>query len=336
MRQGRDVAALPVPPDIAQQAVDWWLLLMTADAGAVQRAAWAAWCAADPLHAQAWERIAQVNAQLSGLVAPQQAGLARATLAPTRVPRAARRRAVQALALLVFGGGAAWQLEQSAPWQRLRADARTPRGERRRMVLEDGTQLVLNGGSALHIAYGAQQRRLRLIEGEMLIATAADARAFIVETAAGQAQALGTRFVVRADDDGSTRVSVFEGAVRLRPRESPGAAQVLQAGQQAVFGAQRISAPTPVHEESTAWVDGLLIARGMPLGEMLQALQPYSEAALVCAPEVAGLRMSGSYPLDDMARVLVTLDSLPELRVRRRARWWGGEQVLLEAANSSR
>ncbi|WP_235033948.1 FecR domain-containing protein [Pantoea sp. 18069] len=321
-----------MPPVVAQQAVDWWLQLMGADASAAQRAAWQAWCAADPLHAQAWERIQQVNQQLSGWVAPQQAGLARATLAPTRARRAARRRVVQALALLVFGGGAAWQLEQSAPWQRLRADARTPRGVRRRMVLQDGTQLVLNGGSALNVDYSPQQRRLRLLEGEMLITTAADARAFVVETAAGEAQALGTRFVVRAGDDGSTRVGVFDGAVRLRPRQSPGDAQVLQAGQQAVFGVQRVSVLTPVHEDSAAWTDGILIARGMPLAEMLQALQPYSTATLVCAPEVAGLRMSGSYPLDDMGRVLATLHSLPELQVRRLTRWWGREEVLLEPA----
>lgn len=329
-----DGAQFPVPSAVAQQAVDWWLALMAADASEAQRQAWQAWCAADPLHARAWERIQQVNEQLSELVAPQQAGLARATLAPTR--SAARRRALQAVALLVFGGGAAWQLEQSAPWQRLRADARTPRGERRRMLLQDGTQLVLNGGSTLHIDYSARQRRLRLLEGEMLVTTAADARALVVETAAGEAQALGTRFVVRAGDDGSTRVGVFEGAVRLRPRQSPGQAQVLQAGEQAVYDALRISAATSVNEDSTAWVDGILIARGMPLAEMLQALQPYSMAALVCAPEVAGLAMSGSYPLDDMARVLVTLGSLPELQVRRVTRWWGREEVRLEAASAAR
>lgn len=268
-------------------------------------------------------------------MAPQQAGLARATLAPTRARSAARRRALQAVALLVFGGGAAWQLEQSTPWQRLRADARTPHGERRRMLLQDGTQLVLNGGSTLHIDYSARQRRLRLLEGEMLITTAADARALVVETAAGEAQALGTRFVVRAGDDGSTRVGVFEGAVRLRPRQSPGQAQVLQAGEQAVFDALRISAATGVNEDSTAWIDGILIARGMPLAEMLQALQPYSTATLMCSPEVAGLAMSGSYPLDDMARVLVTLGSLPELNVRRVTRWWGREQVLIEGASAA-
>lgn len=329
-----DGAQFPVPSAVAQQAVDWWLALMAADASEAQRQAWQAWCAADPLHARAWERIQQVNEQLSELVAPQQAGLARATLAPMR--SAARRRALQAVALLVFGGGAAWQLEQSAPWQRLRADARTPRGERRRMLLQDGTQLVLNGGSTLHIDYSARQRRLRLLEGEMLVTTAADARALVVETAAGEAQALGTRFVVRAGDDGSTRVGVFEGAVRLRPRQSPGQAQVLQAGEQAVYDALRISAATSVNEDSTAWIDGILIARGMPLAEMLQALQPYSMAALVCAPEVAGLAMSGSYPLDDMARVLVTLGSLPELQVRRVTRWWGREEVRLEAASAAR
>jgi len=325
-----------VPPGVARSAIQWWLRQQEAggEMPEPQRRAWQAWRTADPLHEQAWQKIAAVNQRLAGLAAPQQAAIARAALAP-RGP--ARRRAAQTLAVLAFGAGVAWQVEQRAPWRSWVADVRTARGERRRLVLEDGTQLVLNGASALDIDYGEPVRRLRLLEGEVLITTAPDrrqpARPFIVQTAAGQAQALGTRFAMRALAGGGTWVGVFQGAVRLTPRDAAAAALVLPAGRRATLQAQGVSAPAAVHEDSTAWTDGMLVARGMPLADMLAALQPYSAARLVCAPEVAQVRVSGTYPLDDVPRVLAALGALPGLRVRTLARWWGGQEVVAEAAS---
>jgi transmembrane sensor len=76
----------------------------------------------------------------------------------------------------------------------------------------------------------------------------------------------------------------------------------------------------------------MLVARGLPLPHLLAALQPYSAARLACAPEVAHLRVSGTYPLDDVPRVLAALGALPGLRVRTLARWWGRQEVVAEAA----
>lgn len=328
---------MAVPPEVARSAVEWWLLQQ--EEGALPEALhrdWLAWRAADPLHEQAWQHLAGVNQRLAGLAGPQQAGIAdiaRAALAPRGTVR--RRRVVQTLAVLAFGTGVAWQAERHLPWRSWTADVRTARGERRHMVLEDGTRIVLNGASALDIAYGPRQRRLRLLEGEVLVTTAHDpqqpARDFIVQTGQGLAQALGTRFAVRALAGGGSQVSVFEGAVRLIPDSAANGALVLQAGQQATLRAAGVSPPQPVHEDSLAWTEGMLVARGMPLAELLAALQPYSAARLVCAPEVAQLRISGTYPLDDVPRVLAALGALPGLRMRRLTRWWGGQEMLAEA-----
>ncbi|HRP21314.1 MAG TPA: FecR domain-containing protein [Alicycliphilus sp.] len=327
-------AGTGVPPEVARSAIQWWLLQQDGDMPEPQRRAWQAWRAADALHEQAWQRIVSVNERLAGLAQPQQAAIARAALAPRGPAR--RRSVVQTLAVLAFGAGVAWQGERRTPWRHWVADVRTARGERRRLVLEDGTQLVLNGATALDVGYGPRLRRLRLLEGEVLVTTAPDsrrpARPFIVQTAAGEAQALGTRFAVRALDGGGSRVAVFEGAVRLTPGQAAGDALVLQAGQQATLRAEGVSAPRPAHEDSTAWTEGMLVARGMPLADMLAALQPYSAARLACAPEVAQLRVSGTYPLDDVPRVLAALDALPGLRVRRLTRWWGRQEVVAEAA----
>ena len=116
---------------------------------------------------------------------------------------------------------------------------RTAKGEQRRLQLPDGTQLLLNTATALDIDYSPTLRRLHLYAGEVLITTAPDTqspkRPFVVDTPAGRAQALGTRFTVRHEADGSdahaTRIEVFEGAVELRG--SSGTALRIDAGQAA-------------------------------------------------------------------------------------------------------
>jgi RNA polymerase sigma factor (sigma-70 family) len=255
------------------------------------------------------------------LAPPLKSAVVRATLTPPR--SVARRRAVGTLVVL-FAGGAAWSLREEAGWRQWVADHRTGAGERRTVLLDDGTTLVLNTASAVNVVYTATQRRLRLIAGEVLITTARDAaaRPFLVETAQGEAQALGTRYSVRLHD-GATDVAVFEGTVRLTPRHAAGQAQVLQAGQQARFTADAIAAPRLADPQSTAWTEGFIVAKGMRLADFLAELGRHSPHALSCDPAVADLRVSGSYPLNDIDKVLDTLSAMLSLQVETVTRFWG-------------
>lgn len=324
-----------VPATVAQSAVEWWLQLQDAPASAALQMQWQAWYAADPQHAQAWQRIEAAQQRLRGLAdSPQTPPLlaaARVALVPRR--RAGRRRAVQALVLLVFGGGAAWQMQANTPWRSWAADVRTAHGERRRLTLDDGTQLVLHGGSALDLAYSTTERRLVLRGGEVHVTSASDrqqpARPLVVQTMAGEMRPLGTRFTVRTADDGRSLVAVYEGAVQLQPRLAPAQTQVLPAGRQAWLDARQVLTSTPADEDHTAWIDGMLVARGLRLDAVLQALQPASSATLICHPAVADLQVSGTYPLDDVPRAMVSLGTLLQLEVHTLRRWWGGQEIAI-------
>jgi transmembrane sensor len=142
-----------------------------------------------------------------------------------------------------------------------------------------------------------------------------------VQTAQGTLRAIGTRFAVRLYE-AATHVSVFEGAVELQPLHGA-PARVLQAGQQALFGADAIMPALAADEDSIAWTDGFLIAKGMRLRDFLAELNRYSEVALSCAPQAAALRVSGSYPLDDIMLVLETLSAALDLNIETSTRFWG-------------
>ena len=97
---------------------------------------------------------------------------------------------------------------------------------------------------------------------------------------------------------------------------------MIEAGSQARIDAAGVGAPQVLEANGGAWVDGYLVAERMRLGDFLAELDRYRPGLLRCDPAVAGIRLSGSYPLADTDRVLAMLqDSLP-VTVQRRTRYW--------------
>lgn len=318
-----------IPAHVAQAAVEWMVTLQSRPlaSGALEK--WEHWRKAHPDHERAWERIETMNSRFERLsYSPAASALAHATLAPPA--SRGRRRAMQVLAVALFTGSTAWGLHTATPWPERLADLRTARGERRILLLDDGTQLVLNTGSAVDVRFSRSERRLRLLTGEIYIATNQDpasvTRPFLVETRDGEALALGTRFSVQQYPE-ATRVAVFEGAVRLQPAQQTAEPRVLSAGEQADF-MRTVSLPAHRIEESTPhWVDGVIVANGMRLADFLAELSRYSEAPLTCDASVAGLRISGTYPVADVGKVLDTLSAALSLRIDTTTRFWGRQVV---------
>lgn len=338
------MASAAVPQHVARRAVEWMVELQTPPVSDELRREWARWLASDPDHARAWQRIEAVNERLRGLGGAggeQHPAIASALLTPRGSAR--RRHAVKALSLLVATGALAWTAEEQLPWRSWQADERTGTGQRRSLALADGSRIVLNSASAVDLDDDGQARRLQLHTGEILVTTGAARmqRPLLVQTTHGVLEAVpasasvaastaldllttaATRFAVRLFPQG-TQVSVFGGAVAVRPRAPGDAAPVvLQAGQQVLFGNTAIMPVLAADEDSVAWTDGFLVAKSMGLAAFLAELERYSTLPLGCAPELASLRVSGSYQLDDIGRVLETLAAAFELEIQTTTRLFG-------------
>lgn len=325
--------AATVPAEVAERAVEWLIELQSDDVAPPLIAEWQQWREAHPDHERAWQRIESVKGKLAPLASPVEAGIAQAALAPPASKQ--RRRAVKTLAVLLFAGSGTWGLVHSSPWQRWSADVRTAVGERRTLRLADGTQLVLNTDSAVDIVYREDERRVRLIAGEVLIATAPDthmpSRPFLVETSQGTARALGTRYTVRQFDAG-THVSVFQGAVEIRPRTKPAQSLIVRTGMHASYTADSISEPSNAPAGDATWAEGFIVARSMRLADFVAELARYSNAALSCEASVANLRVSGTFPLDDVGKVLDTLGTTLAVRTESVTRFWGAREIRLVPA----
>lgn len=327
------VARANIPPAVARRAVEWLVELQSSTkVDDTMRIALQQWLAQHPDHERAWKRIEAVNEQLrsaaGGAVTASRVVHATLTQAHNAAPRSVQRRqAIKVLAVVLFAGGTAWVAQDYSPWL---ADERTGVGERRTVTLADGTTVALNTNSAINVRFTNTARRVRVVSGEILVTTGKDmgrggwGRPLIVETAQGELQPLGTRFAVRLQTDAS-RVDVFEGAVAIRPHDiqtEEGPARILRAGEQARFTRRMVAASQPVNDNTIAWMDNVLVASGMRLGDFLAELSRHRSGRLSCDPTIASLRVSGSYPLANTDRILDTLRTTLPVEIHFLTRYW--------------
>ncbi|QKY05365.1 sigma-70 family RNA polymerase sigma factor [Janthinobacterium lividum] len=273
---------------------------------------------------QAWQ---QLQTQHEHLPPAMQATLLRACV----LANAPRRHAVKTLALLLACGTSLYAFERRGPWRWLTADYRTAVNQRRVVTLDDGTRLTLNTSSAVNIVYNGEQRRIQLLAGEIFIATGKDAaqRPFFVDTPHGSLQALGTRFTVRLHEQYAS-AGVLEGAVAVLADDG-GQRLVLRPGEGAHFDGSGLHRQA-LAPYGGAWLDGMLVARDMRLADFLAELSRYSDHPLACAPAVASLRVSGSYPLADVSAILDAVSASLQLRRNTVTRFWGHQVVRIELA----
>lgn len=296
-----------------REAAHWHARFLAAPDCAENRAQWQAWLDQTPLHGWAWGRLEQLQAGLAGVNGP----LARHTLAAGQIGTG-RRTVLKTVVLGVGLAGVAWTGYRNAPiWL---ADVRTATGERRSLTLQDGTRLTLNTASVVDIRYSADQRLIVLVEGEIAVHTAADARPLRVRTVHGDMRALGTDFTVRLHAD-CTELSVIEYAVAVHNAASAHEMRV-EAGMVLAFDNGPLPEPRPADLARTAWRDGQLVLDGWPLRRALAELQRYRPGVLSCSDDVAGLRLAGVYPLDDTDRALVAIAEALQLKISTWTRYW--------------
>jgi RNA polymerase sigma factor (sigma-70 family) len=260
------------------------------------------------------------------------------------VPPIRRRRRVSVAASVValVAGVAAWAIQlwpnavvPAAVVQELRTEV----GQKKTFILADGTRITLNTASHVAVAYSRHARQIEQKTGEILVQTSRDpvqpARPFYVQTASGRATALGTRFTVRVEGDGTT-VAVMEGRVALAPAVGKAAADesaasgsrmggtrdtseptVLEPGERARLSTAGILRAPAVGTSDPAWTRGMLIADDQPLCELIDELARYRPEPLLCGAGVAHRRISGAFPLNDIDRALDLISSTLQLSVRR-------------------
>jgi len=193
-------------------------------------------------------------------------------------------------------------------------------GERRVVHLPDGSTVTLNTSSRLVLAFTADRRLVRLVQGQALFEVAHDrSRPFTVEAADRQVTALGTIFEVRVDP-GRVHVVLIEGRVVVDRAADvagsgpsiPVAPAILRPGQEYVaeLGAAQQVAPVDVNRQ-LMWRDGFVAFEDEPLADAVAEMNRYSNRPIQLAADgVATLRISGVFRTGNPDRFVNTIGEI--------------------------
>lgn len=299
----------PTAKDVARAAAQWLALLESGAVSEQQQRQLQRWRDSHALHEQAWQRAQLLRARFAGLP-PSVA------MASLDRPQASRRtllkRGLAGLALLP----AAYLLERQLPVQAWVADVRTGTGERRRVMLPDGSVLQLATASAVNL--DPTTASLALIEGEIALKAAGEVP-FTVRAAHGQIVLRGSEVCVRQFDAGC-EVSVLNGTARVL--SAAGAGSTLRVGQRLTLSSLGIGPVEAFDASQLSWRDGVLVAQNQPLGDLLREVRRWRPGVLRWDPALEALRVTGTFQLDDTDRILALLASSLALQVQATTRYW--------------
>ncbi|AVD92876.1 MULTISPECIES: FecR family protein [Pseudomonas] len=300
-----------------RQAIQWMLRLRESGHDPALQQQCAQWRSSHHENEQAWQRMVHLHKDLDLRAIPG-AGLALQTL-ETSQQRLRRRQALKLLGGVVMAGSASWlakDLDTVSAWA---SDYATGTGERRVFTLPDGSLMQLNTCSAVDLAFHDQQRLVRLKHGELMI-NCNPRQPLLVQTRDALLEGFEGRFVAYQDSD-CTRVSVSHGKVAIH-RPGAGQLQWIEGGQNWRLDAQGAQRLAHMEMDAMAWTEGLIVTQDMRLSNFLAQVSRYRHGYLGCSNDIADLRLSGVFRLEDPEQLLRLLPQTLPVRLRRRTRWW--------------
>lgn len=313
---------------VVKQAIHWLLHLRNNATNPKLRQQCEVWRAAHHEHELAWQRVQSLHSELSNNLRSVTGAQVAFNTLENSAQGLGRRQALKLLSGALLMSSAAWLGKDAIGWQQWSADFATATGERRAFQLPDGTRLELNTDSAVDLDYTPQQRLIKLTRGEIIITCggadegAAFDRPLRVQSRHGVYEGVGARFILRQDAD-CTRLSVTNGQVVIHsPLDADGQPTRVEVGHSYLIDHHKARLVPPLDMDVGAWADGLIVTRNMRLGDFLKEVGRYRHGYLTCAADIADLRLSGVFRLEDTDKLLAILPQTLPVQLRYRTRWW--------------
>lgn len=311
------MSPLSPSPEQFETAAGWCLQLAEGPLPDDTQRAFDAWLAAHPDNLVAFERSVGMWRQVGEAAAsPELVDIRERSLATFRRRNQQRwvrptitGRAIAAVAamLLVVAGGAWW-------WQSAPDIYRTGVGERRVVMLDDGSRASLDASTEVDVRMHGDRRELHLVAGRAKFDVAKDPlKPFSVRVGDKLVVATGTSFSVEVIN-GKMRVILYEGRVVVldRPlakadaqlaRPEPANEVALTPGRELVVGMAGKAEPQVAKADpvrSLSWEAGQLVFDDEPLGLAVGRINRYSARKVELAGAVGRMRVNGVFNTGDV------------------------------------
>ncbi len=301
------------PDPIAQKAIEWLVLLHSGGITDSERVEFDNWRAEHPRHEQACLAVERLLISM-----PQVA--AAPDLRKLMEQGGGRRQFLRnTFAAAAFVSLAGLLYNEYSPIRGLTADLQTCTGERLNNPLRDGSRLSLDARTALDLSVTPGNRMLHLIQGLIYLDVASGDVPFVVHTRDGTISLPEGRITVDLYAE-MTRVAVLSRTATVL--NSRGQRSVLVAGQGGVMAAQGVELERVNASRELSWLRGFVEIDDQPLSTLINRLRVYRRGVIRIEPDVAQLRVSGMFPLDDTDSALDTLEQTLPVSVDRRTGYW--------------
>jgi transmembrane sensor len=334
---GKDnLLAFPGRPAIEAEAVAWVARFDAGDVSAKDQAAFQEWLNRSALHRQVIAEFGSLWAEFDALKLPLESAEARRKTGlrdyhPGLPKRTISWVAACAAAMIAVAGGAALfqtpapnpakavtrpaaQLSQPSPPSQLSYE--TVVGGQKRIVLADGTSVILNTNSRMDVNFSGNRREVHLVRGEAYFEVVHDkTRPFTVYANNYVVRDIGTAFDVHLSKAGLVEVDVTKGSVEFTPAAgaaASGIVNVITAGHDLVLSQDEERAEiksTADMGRKLAWLQGKLIYSGQPLGEVLADISRYSNIKVELADAtLENLPVGGAFTIDQTDAIFSALE----------------------------
>jgi transmembrane sensor len=295
------------PDDGFDKAAEWHSLLEDGEPTPADREQFEIWVSADLKNRAAYESIERAWGGLASAAVDERIlAMRREAL---KVPQQKRPTwakpfsiAASILVVVAVAAGTVIRYHPSNPDLEAGIYA-TQVGERSTIPLPDGSTVVLNTASRIHVAFDAQVRRVQLLAGQAWFEVAKNQpRPFLVEAGDRIVTAHGTAFDVRLEGREGVQVTLIEGRVTVDVSQKAGSGpnvpeheDLLPGDQLTVIAAKPAVMRKTDVAKATSWREGQIIFDDDTLESAVAEVNRYSPTKIILDPRLKGLRMSGVF-----------------------------------------
>lgn len=300
-------------------AVGWYIKLTSEDVSPADKQAWLDWINQSKQNKVAWDEIKSTLSKFQSI--PSEIGMSVLNRNSNKVDLD-RRTTLKHFALFAAAALPTGFLLKDKLIRDFYYDYSTNVGERKQVVLADGSKVVLNTNSAVMVNYSSTQRTIRLHQGEMLITTGHENgfdKPMLIETTHGSVEPMGTRFNVRKFDT-FTRVSLYEGKLKITPKYND-VSFYMYAQEEVDLHTLNVVPSAAELKLSDAWLNGYIEVNNIPLKILIDELARYQPGLLVCHPDIQNITISGAYSIDDIGTSLNSLSQSFPIKIQRATRF---------------
>jgi ferric-dicitrate binding protein FerR (iron transport regulator) len=180
-----------------------------------------------------------------------------------------------------------------------------PQGTRKHLVLSDGTQVYANAGAEIVYAKHFGKNRGISLKGEVYLDVAKNPhKPFVVKTPNFNIRVLGTAFNVSSyANDKKSSVALVRGHVEITTRNNQKVS--LYPNQIATVQQTSVSVENSDVSEYTSWINGYLLLKYRPLGDVIDKLEKYYHCNIRCADAIEELSLNGKLKLYPQAEKVI-------------------------------